>query len=140
MKRLIASTFVTLAAVAGSASMPAMAEPDIKTALIALDGTSVDKMRPRHGFDGVWVIDSQNILYRDTTRDYYVVTLKEACETLTIRSRSFAFFPGWTWPLKAERSYEVRPQVGSPCDVGKISQVDDARADALRAASLHRVW
>ncbi len=140
MKRLIASSLVALATLAGAISMPAAADPEARTELVALDGTSVDKLRLRHGFDGVWVVDTQTILYRDTTRDYYVVSLKAACDSLSLRSRSFHFYPGWTWPLKAERSYEVRPQVGSSCDVAKIAQVDDAKADSLREASLRRVW
>lgn len=140
MKRFIASSLAALVMIAGAASTPATAEPETKTELVALDGSNVDKLRLRHGFSGVWVVDNQTILYRDTTRDFYVVSLKEACTSLDVRSRSFHFFPGWTWPLKSDRSYEIRPQVGSPCDVEKIAQVDDAKADALRDAALRRVW
>ena len=140
MKRLLTSTLVALATVAAPVLMPAAAEPKARTELVGLDGASVEKLRPRHGFDGVWVVDTKTILYRDTTRDYYVVSLKEPCSSLELRSRSFYFFPGWTWPLKADRSYEVRTQVGSACDVSKIAQVDDAKADSLRAEALRRVW
>ncbi len=143
MKRLIASALVTLAAVA-AVSAPALAEPQQarqqKTQLVALGGANVERMFLRYDFDGVWVIDTQNILYRDETRDYYLVTLKAACATLAIRSRSFAFFPAWSWQLRANYSYEVRPEAGSRCDVARIEQLDDVRAKALRKASLRRVW
>ena len=90
--------------------------------------------------NGVWVIDNQNILYRDDVRDYYLVTLDNACPTLDIRSREFSFHPAWSWQLRANFSYEVRPNAGSPCDVSRIAQIDDDKAVALRDAAQWRVW
>lgn len=140
MKRLITSSLITLMAAAALTAAPAMAEPDRKTELVALDGESVDLMRLRHDFDGVWVIDNQNILYRDDVRDYYLVTLGAACPTLDIRSRQFDFHPAWSWQLRANFSYEVRPSVGSACDVSTIAQIDDAKATKLRDSAQWRVW
>ncbi|MDP3736811.1 MAG: M56 family metallopeptidase [Hyphomonadaceae bacterium] len=115
-------------------------QADRKTELVALGGKSVDRIQLRYDFDGEWLIDTQNILYRDDARDYYLVTLKEACEQLEIRSLRFRFYPSWSWQLRADRTYDVRPEAGAHCDVAKIEQVDRARADALRAASLRRIW
>ena len=59
-------------------------------------------MRLRDGSTyATWVIDKQNVLYRDEYRDYYLVTLSEACEPLEIRHRGFAFHPGAPWRLRA---------------------------------------
>lgn len=140
MKRLIASSLVILIAAAPLAAAPSLAEPSAKTRLVALDGKSVDKMQLRHDFDAAWVIDNQNILYRDETRDYYLVTLKQACEPLDIRDRSFAFHPDSTWQLLATRRYQIRPSIGERCDVATVEQIDDARANPLRDASAWRVW
>jgi hypothetical protein len=140
MKTYIALSLVALMTAAALAVAPALGQPESRTQLIALDGKSVDKMQLRHDFNAVWVIDERNILYRDDTRDYYLVTLKEACAPITIRSRSFDFHPSWTWQLQASRAYEVRPEGGSRCDVAKIEQLDDVKANPIRDASLWRVW
>ena len=103
-------------------------------------------MTVRYGFDGTWVIDDQNILYRDTSRDHYLVTLKEACKQLNIRRRSFNFLPSWSLQLLASNTYEVRHDsglggggaTGQPCDVARIARIDDARANALRDAAQWR--
>ena len=139
MKRLIASSLAALVTAAALAPEPALGESQKKTELIALDGRHVDRMQLRHDFDAAWVIDNQNILYRDDSRDYYLVTLEKACEPLEMRGRSFHFFPT-SWQLRTSRAYEVRPEAGTPCDVARIEQVDDARARPLRAASERRVW
>jgi hypothetical protein len=136
MKRsiVLALACVTLAG-------PALAEPETKTQLVALDGESVASMRLRDGDTySTWVIDKQNVLYRHEFRDYYLVTLKEACEPLAIRRRAFAFHPGSPWQLKATSSYELRPVGGASCEVAKIARIDDARAAPLRDASLWRAW
>jgi hypothetical protein len=44
------------------------------------------------------------------------------------------------WQLRSDRSYEVRPYAGQPCDVAKIAQIDDASAKPLRDGSLWRAW
>ena len=140
MKTSFAVSLAIFLAASAAMDSPARAEPDRKTDLVMLDGTSVDLMRLRHDFDGVWVIDNQNILYRDDVRDYYLVTLDSACPTLDIRSRKFNFHPGWSWQLRANFSYEVRPEAGSPCDVSRIAQIDGDKAVALRDAAQWRVW
>lgn len=118
----------------------AIKQGDRKTELVALDGKSVDRIQLRYDFDGTWLIDIQNILYRDTFRDYYLVTLKEACKQLDIRSLRFRLYPSWSWQLRADRTYDVRSEVGAHCDVAKIEQIDRARADALREAAQRRIW
>jgi hypothetical protein len=136
MKRFIASALACVA-LAG----PALGEPETKTQLVAIDGTSVETLRLRDGsIYSTWVIDKQNVLYRDDSRDYYLVTLEEACEPLEIRRRAFAFHPASPWQLKATSTYEVRPAAGAPCKVAKIARIDDARAAPLRDASLWRAW
>src|SRR5690606_4381913 len=110
---------------------PALAEPEAKTQLVTLDGKSVDIIQLRHDFNSVWVIDSQNILYRDDSRDYYLVTLKDACEPLAIRDRRFSFHPESNWRLKASTRYEIRPLAGRPCDVSRIEVISDDRANPM---------
>lgn len=139
MKRLIASSLATVAALALVGSAPALGQPDRKTELVELDGKSVDRMPLRYDIDAAWVVDNQNLLYRDTFRDHYLVTLKKACEQLEVR-RGFQFFPAVSWDLHANRTYEVRPLAGPHCGVARIEQVDDVRAGALREASLRRAW
>ena len=139
MKRLIASSLTIVAVLALVGSAPALGQPERKTELVELDGKSVDRMQLRYDIDAAWVVDNQNLLYRDTFRDHYLVTLKKACEQLEVRRR-FQFFPAVSWELRANRSYEVRPLAGPHCDVGRIEQVDDARADTLREAALRRAW
>lgn len=136
MKRFIAAALACVA-LAG----PALAEPETKTQLVAIDGTIVESMRLRDGMMySTWVIDSQNVLYRHEFRDYYLVTLKLACAPLEIRLRPFAFHPGAPWRLKATSSYELRPESGAPCEVAKIAKIDKSRAGALQDASLWRAW
>lgn len=138
MKRLIALSLVAFTSAAALA-VPALAEPAKKTELVAL-GANVDKIPLRYDFDAVWVVDTQNVLYRDDRREYYLVTLKESCEPLEMRSRSFDFHPGWVWELRDNRAYEVRPEGGSYCKVARIEKVDDTKATALRDSAHHRVW
>jgi hypothetical protein len=140
MKRLIASSLATLMAAAALAAAPAAGQPEKKTELVELDGRSVDRMQLRYDFDAAWVIDNRSILYRDTIRDHYLVTLKEACKQLDVRRRGFHFFPSWSWQLLSSNTYEVRPRRGPECDVGRIEKVDKTRANALRDAAAWRSW
>lgn len=141
MKRLIASSLTVCLASLALASAPALAQPAIKkTELVTRDGTSVDQMRLRGGVYSTWVIDNQNILYRDDRQDYYLVTLREACRSIEIRSRPFSFHPADPWLLRTSYSYEVRPSVGSPCDVSRIEHVDPDKAKPLRDSAMWRVW
>ena len=141
MKRLIASSLATLMTAAAVAATPALAEESArKTELVDVDGKSVDRIQLRYDFDASWVIDNRSILYRDNHRDHYLVTLKEACKPLDIRRRSFKFFPSWSWRLLSSNTYEVQPRRGPECDVGKIEQIDTARATTLRDAAQWRAW
>ena len=141
MKRLIASSLTVCLASLALASAPALAQPAIKkTELVTRDGTSVDQMRLRGGVYSTCVIDNQNILYRDDRQDYYLVTLREACRSIEIRSRPFSFHPADPWLLRTSYSYEVRPSVGSPCDVSRIEHVDPDKAKPLRDSAMWRVW
>lgn len=136
MAKLMALTLAILMA----AVAPAWGEEVRKTELIDIDGKSVDRLQLRYNFDASWVIDNQNILYRDAHRDHYLVTLKEACKQLDNRGRRFKFFPSWSWELKASHTYELKPRAGQECDVSTIARVDDAKATALRDAGAWRNW
>jgi hypothetical protein len=127
-------------AAAALAAAPAAGQPEKKTELVDLDGASVDRLQLRYDFEAPWVVDNRQILWRDTHRDYYLVTLKEACEPLDIRSKDFKFFPSWSWRLLASSDYEVRFAARRTCDVGKVERVDDVRAIALRDAAQRRAW
>jgi hypothetical protein len=141
MKRLIASTLASLVAAAVLAAAPAQGEePARKTELIDVDGTSVDKLQLRYDMDAAWVIDNRSILYRDTARDHYLVTLKEACTQLDTRRRSFKFFPSWSWRLLSTNTYEVRPRRGQECGIGRIERLDETRANAMRDMAQWRAW
>jgi hypothetical protein len=140
VKMRIASLLVTLATVAGVYAAPSFAEPEAKTQLVTLDGKSVETLQLRHDFNSAWVVDNQNILFRDDTRDYYLVTLKQACQPLEVRNRQFAFHPGWSWRLKSTSGYEVRPDAGRPCEVATVAQITDDKANPMRDAALWRVW
>jgi hypothetical protein len=138
MKRLIASSLVILMTLAAPAAVAE--ELARKTELVDVDGKSVDRLQLRYDFDAGWVIDNQNLLYRDTHRDHYLVTLKEACKQIDVRSRQFRFFPSWSWELLATKTYEVKPEVGQECVVAKIAHVDESRANTLREAAERRIW
>jgi hypothetical protein len=141
MKRLLATSLVAGLAALALPAAPALAQlpPEAKTELIDL-GANVGKMQLRYDFDAGWVVDNQNILYRDYHRDYYLVTLKAPCEPLDIRRRKFKFHPSWAWMLEETRAYEVRAEGAPYCDVAKIEKIDDARANTLRETSKWRVW
>ena len=139
MKRLIASSLATLMTVAALAP-PALSEPVRKTELVELNGKSVDTMPVPYDFHSAWLVDHKNIVYRDRHNDYYLVTLKEACEQLEDRNRRFDFYPSPSWQLLASKAYVVHTKDGPSCDVARIEQLDDGRAKALRDASLRRMW
>lgn len=132
--------FIALAVAFAALAAPALGERETKTQLVGIDGKSVASIRLRDGGYSTWVIDNKNVLYRGDFRDYYLVTLKEACEPLDIRRRAFSFHPFPQWQLRETRSYEVRPVSGAPCEVATIARIDDARAGPLRDASLWRFW
>lgn len=136
MKAMIALSLVGLAM---AFVAPAVGEPEQKTELVRADGQRVDVMPLYYQFSDTWVIDAQNVLWRDDSRDYYLVTLKDDCAQLEER-RPFQFHPGNPWRLSSDRSYEIRPQAGPFCKVSRITQVDDTRGAALRESALRRVW
>jgi len=140
MTRRIVSSLATLAAIASLAITPALAQPETKTTLVALDGANAAALQLHHDFDAAWVIDSQTILYRDVSRDHYLVTLKEACKQIEVRGRDFNFHPSWSTRLLASNAYEIRPTAGKRCDVARVEQLDGARASQLQAAAQRRVW
>jgi hypothetical protein len=134
MKKLIGLSLASLAVVGLVAAAPAMGQPERKTELVELDGKAVDSMLLRYAFDATWAVDEQHILVRDTYRDHYLVTLKNECEKLEMQ-RGIKFFPALTGRIRASLSYEVRDPVGQPCDISRVEQVDQARANELKAAS-----
>jgi hypothetical protein len=139
MKRLIASSLVVLMAAAALAA-PALGQAEKKTELVDRDGRNVDSLQLRYRFDAGWVINNQNLLYRDTSDAHYLVTLKEACEQIDIRGRDFKFFPSWSYQLYASRNYDVVPEAGARCDVARIEKVNKARANTLRDKAQRRIW
>ncbi|HEV7694266.1 MAG TPA: hypothetical protein VGO52_25750 [Hyphomonadaceae bacterium] len=140
MQKLIVSSLATLAAMAALAAAPALAQPETKTTLVTIDGASADALQLHHDFDAAWVIDSQTILYRDVSRDHYLVTLKEACKQVEVRGRDFNFHPSWSSRLLASNAYEIRPAAGKRCNVARVEQLDGARASQLQEAAQRRVW
>jgi hypothetical protein len=138
MKRIVAS-LLALTTAATLAATPALAESR-KTELIDLDGKNVDVIQLRYDMDAGWVIDNRTLLYRDTSREHFLVTLKEACKQIDNRGRSFKFFPSWSWRLLASNTYEVRPEVGQECDVARIEKIDETKANALRDSAMRRIW
>ncbi len=137
MNRLITSSFAALAVVL--AASPIVAEQPVKTELVGIDGERTDSLRVRDYIIGSWVIDNQNILYSDTARGHYLVTLKDECPGI-MAPRRFTFEPADPWRLKTEGTYKVRPWAGRPCDVARIEQIDRAKAGALRQTSVRRDW
>lgn len=145
MKRMIAATTLGLAlGLAMLTGAPALAEPDAKpatkTELIGANGQRVQALPMRYAFNAAWVIDTQRVLYRDDSRQHYLVTLKEACPVLAIEGRSVAFFPNPEWRLHTARSYEMRPVAGKPCDVAEIAKIATSAAKPMRESSLRRIW
>jgi murein DD-endopeptidase MepM/ murein hydrolase activator NlpD len=110
-----------------------------KTDLIDIDGKRVDNLQLRHEVNGGWVIDDQRILYRDVARVHYLVTLRSACEQLSIRSRRVDFFPSWSWQLLASNTYKMRTEAGQACDVARIERIETTRANQLRDSAMHRI-
>lgn len=134
MRLLVALPLVILM----SAMAPTVAEPVRKTDVVDA-GKAVPNLQLRYGFNGAWVIDTKNVMWRDTSRDHYLVTLSAECKQLANR-RPFDFFPSDPTQVFASRSYQVRPMAGERCDVAKIERLDTARATALRESALRRAW
>ncbi len=139
MKRLAAVLVLCVAVVGAAVGTPALGEVAQKTELVDLDGANVERMPLRHEIDATWVVDNQTVLYRDTSRGHYLVTLKAACNRI-VQREPFAFRPSDPWALRADTAYEIRPAAGRACDVARIEQIETERADALREAAVRRVW
>ena len=142
MRKLTASLLASslaAAALAFFAATPAQAEHKIKTELVAPDGASVDHIPMHYRIDSAWIVDKQNILYRDITGEYFLVSLKEPCEQLLVRGRGFDFVPPFG-ELYSSHIYEVWPVAGPRRAVTRIEHLPKERADTLREASLRRVW
>ena len=136
MKRLVALSFAMFVA----AAAPAQAEPGRKTDLINTSGESVERIKLSYEFSEPWVIDNRNVLWRDSSQTYYLVTLSEPCAPLDIRGRSLSFSPASPWRLMDSHAYKIRPEAGAPCEVSRIEQMDEARGKAVRLTARWRVW
>jgi hypothetical protein len=79
MKKLVAGVVGSILMAGAAMTAPAMGQSPRKTDMVELGGKSVDSLLLRYAFDATWAIDTQNILLRDTYRDYYKVTLKAPC-------------------------------------------------------------
>lgn len=121
-----------------TALSPTVAEPVRKTDVLDA-GKAVPDLQLRYGFNGAWVIDTKNVMWRDTSHAHYLVTLSAECKQLANR-RPFDFFPSDSTQVFASRSYQVRPMAGERCDVAKIERLDSVRANALRESAMRRVW
>lgn len=140
MRVLVASTLAAFAVAAAFLAAPSSGEPTTKTELVDESGQSVAKIVLQHDFNSLWLVDNRNLLWRDNSRAYYLVTLKEACTPLDIRGRSLTFRPEGQWQLLATRSYEIRPLAGEDCAVARIEKMSDARGEAQRASVQWRIW
>ncbi len=109
MNRPVSSSLAALAAAAVLAA-PALGEPVRKTELGDASGQPVDSLRLSYNFDAVWVVDNQNLLWRDESRDYYLVILNGACEQLDSRGRRFNFHPADPVRLDATRRMKFVPR------------------------------
>jgi hypothetical protein len=133
MKTFIAPVIAVALAAGGVVAAPALAQSGPKTVLVELDGSQVDTMLLRYGFEATWAVDDTHILLRDTYRQHYLITLKERCEKLSMQ-RGVVFVPALAGRIKASLTYEARDQVGQPCDVARVEQIADAKALELRAS------
>lgn len=136
MTKMFSAALVSLSLLAGA---PALAEPEAKTELIK-DGQRVQSLPVRNVFYAAWVIDTQRVLYLDTSQDYYLVTTKADCSPLAIKGRSVAFFPDTQLTLKSSRTYELRPEAGERCGVAQVARLDEPAGKSQRAAAMHRLW
>lgn len=136
MTKLLPASLVSLSLLAGA---PALAEPEAKTELIK-DGQRVQQLPVRNNFYASWVIDTQRVLYLDTSQSYYLVTTKADCSPLAIKGRSVAFFPDTQLSLKSSRTYELRPEAGARCGVSQVAKLDEQAGKSLRDTAMHRLW
>lgn len=136
MTKLLSAALVSLSLLSGA---PALAEPEAKTELIK-DGQRVQQLPLRYHFYASWVIDTQRVLYLDSSQSYYLVTTKADCSPLAIKGRSVAFFPDTQLNLRTSRTYEIRPEAGERCGVSQIAKLDEAAGKPLRDSAMHRLW
>src|SRR5262245_34224170 len=120
MKTLIKSLIVSATLLAGAAA-PALAQTPGKALMVNGKGATVDSLLLRYAFDATWVIDNHRILLRDTHRDNYLITMKDACEKLEL-DRQFIIFPELKDRVYASLKYEVRDKAGPYCDITSIEQ------------------
>lgn len=83
------------------------------------DGQAVESLLLRYGFDAMWALDEQNLLLRDSYRDYYLVTFAEPCQWLD-RLEPVRFVPALRGRVYASLAYEARDVNGRICDVTGI--------------------
>ncbi len=84
MQRLTYCLIASLAALFGVP--PALAQHANKTELVTFDGASVDRIQMRETIDAAWVIDTQNILYRDAEAG-----VQAPCPAAAFLLRAFRF-------------------------------------------------
>ena len=132
MKKLVAGVVGSILMAGAMMAAPALGQTERKTDIVDLGGKSVDSLLLRYGFDATWAIDTQNILLRDTYRDYYKVTLKAPCPKLEM-DRGIRFFPALSGRVYSHLRYEVRDPASQPCDIGRIEKIEQDAALALRA-------
>lgn len=136
MTKLISAALVSLSVLAGA---PALAEPEAKTELIR-DGQRVQQLPVHNGFYAAWVVDTQRVLYLDTSQSYYLFTTKADCSPLAIKGRTVAFFPDTQLSLRESRTYELRPEAGARCGISQIAKLGEAHGKQLRDSAMHRIW
>jgi len=136
MTKLLPAALVSLSLLSGA---PALAEPETKTELIN-GGERVQHLSVRNPYYAAWVIDTQRVLYIDTTQSYFLVTTKADCSPLAIKGRTVAFFPDTQLSLRESRTYELRPEAGQRCDVSQVAKLDKTDGKRLRDGAMHRLW
>ncbi len=109
MTKLIVSSLVASLHCAALATAPALAQPEAKTELVALDGKSVDTAAALR-FRRCLGRRQPDHLYRDDSRDYYLVKTKAACEPARDQGPRLQL-PSLlvVAPSRRRNSYEVRP-------------------------------
>ncbi len=130
MKVRMMSRCAAMLAAAVVVAAPAVAQ-ESNTVLVDDKGEVVDSLLLRYRFEGMWALDDQRILLRDTYRDHYLITLEEPCPKLDM-DRSVLFVPALSGRIRAARTYEVRDKAGEPCLISKVEWIEDAQAAELR--------
>lgn len=93
------------------------------------EGQPVDSLLLRYRFEGLWALDKQNVLLRDSYREHYQITFEETCNWVDL-PRSVNFVPPLSGRVRASLPYEARDKNGQICMIARIAKVPKAEAMA----------